>query len=509
MNKNNIFHHRHILCVILIGITLSCAPYTAAHATEQATQNAPAQKQENAAFKPLFNAESMTLDNGMQVIAIPNHRIPVVTHMVWYKTGGADEQRGKTGVAHLLEHMMFKGSENVPPGEFSKIIKTMGGNDNAFTSLDYTAYFQSVSVDHLKDVMTMEADRMRGLLLPENHVPSERDVVIEERRQVTENDAQAHFAEHLNAALFLNHRYGRPVIGWMQEIENIDRNDLQTFHDTYYAPNNAILIVSGDITLDTLKPLAEEIYGTLPRKDIPPRTWRAVPDMVGTVNMVHHDARVRQTSALHMMRAPSFRQDRTAALALQLIENILSDGAASRLYKKLVVENKMASSVSFSYSGAYWSNGRIWFAATPLDGVDPADIIAAYREELLNVVDGDITDTELQDAKTRLIDRAVFARDSLSGPAMIVGRALVTGSTLDDVEYWARDLNAITQDDIREAAQDYLDPRTHAGITGFLYPEDSVNEDAPEHITEKSSQQATDQVIEQVTEQATKQEEEQ
>ena len=419
---------------------------------------------------PLFNAESFMLDNGMQVVVIPNHRIPVVTHMVWYYTGGADEPRGKTGVAHLMEHMMFKGSSNVPTGEFSTRVKTLGGQDNAFTSLDFTAYFQSVPARHLETVMRMEADRMQSLLMPEDHVISERDVVIQERKQVTENNPRAHFAEHLNTAAFINHPYGRPVIGWMQEIKNINRDDLMDFHDKHYAPNNAILVVSGDITAEQLKALATEIYGAIPPKEIAQRDWTDIPVVVGDVEMHHSDPRIRQNSVMKIARAPSFRQDKTAALSLQLLETILSDGSNSRLYKSLVVDQKIASNVSMSYNGSTWEDGKIWLSATPNDGFTNKQATDALMYELNKISQNGVTDTELSEAKTRLTESAIFARDSLSGPAMIVGRALITGSSLDDVEYWAYDLNNITAQDLQNTAERYLNENNNPFVTGHLSP---------------------------------------
>jgi len=230
---------------------------------------APAQAQEKT-----FNAETFALANGMQVVVIPNHRAPIVTHMVWYRTGAIDEPPGQSGIAHFVEHLMFKGTNNFPPGAFSKRVSAMGGDDNAFTSQDYTAYFESVAVSRLADVMAMEAERMTGLLFPPDEVLSERKVVIEERRQRTENDPRAYFYEQMRSALFVNHPYGNPVVGWFQELDSLNRANVKHFYETHYAPNNAILIVSGDITAKKLKPLADKIFHNAPFRNAHGRTCR-------------------------------------------------------------------------------------------------------------------------------------------------------------------------------------------------------------------------------------------
>jgi zinc protease len=207
--------------------------------------------------KKVFNAEHFTLQNGMQVVVIPNHRVPVITHMVWYRVGAADDPVGKSGIAHFLEHLMFKGTDTLAPGEFSKIIRGLGGNDNAFTSQDYTAYFQSISVDHLEKVMTMEASRMRGMNVPAAEVESERQVIIEERRERIENDPRAWLGEQMRYALYPNHPYGTPNIGWQSEMASLTWDDAKGVYDTWYAPNNAILVIAGDVTMEQVKPLAE------------------------------------------------------------------------------------------------------------------------------------------------------------------------------------------------------------------------------------------------------------
>ena len=237
-------------------------------------------------YDTTFGAETFMLDNGMQVIVIPNHRIPVVTHMVWYRVGAADELPGLSGMAHYFEHLMFKGTKKLEPGEFSRTVKMLGGRDNAFTGQDYTAYFQSIAVEHLEKVMRMEADRMFNLAPPADHFASEKNVVLEERRQRTENNPKGLFGEQLRNLLFVNHPYGTPTIGWMDEIERYEWTDVKGFYEQWYAPNNAIVIISGDITVEEFKPLAEKIYGTLPAKKLPKRSRPNIPPAIGKTRLL-------------------------------------------------------------------------------------------------------------------------------------------------------------------------------------------------------------------------------
>lgn len=429
----------------------------------------------------IFNAETFTLQNGMQVVVIPNHRVPVVTHMVWYKAGAADESWGKSGIAHFLEHIMFKGSEGLEPGEFSKRIKKMGGQDNAFTSQDYTAYFQNVSVDHLEDVMKMEAGRMRGATMPEDQVQSERNVILEERRQRTDNNPLNIFYEQMQNALFTNHPYGLPVIGWLSEMEQLNRDDAMNFYNIWYAPNNAILIVSGDITAAQLKPLAEKIYGVLPASPVPERNRPKVPDFTGTEVLTLSDPTIHNRQFIRAFRMPSEHEDKKTALALQVLDDILSNGTNARLYKSLVIDQKLATSASFSYDSTAYDESTAWFSAN-LKGDDVSfdQIDNAFTDEIRKIADEGIPEDELDRAKQRMIDAAVYARDSLSGPAMIFGYTLTTGGTIDDIEYWPHDIAQITADDVVNAAKTYLLDNNHY-VTGHVIPPEGVasNDNAP------------------------------
>lgn len=425
----------------------------------------------------VFNAKSFKLDNGLEVIIIPNHRAPVVTSMIWYKVGAADEPQGLSGMAHYFEHLMFKGTKNLSPGEFSRIVKKLGGNDNAFTGQDYTAYFQSIASNHLDKMLSMEADRMMNLNVPEEHFKSEKKVVLEERRQRTENDPEGLFSEQMRSALFVNHPYGTPVIGWMDEIKGYEWSDVKNFYDKWYAPNNAVIIISGDVTIERLKPLIEKNFGKLKPKELPKRLRPSVPKAIGKTTLALKHPSIHQPHFSKIFIAPSFSNEKKDSYALQVLEQILSGGPTTRLYKSLVVDNKKAISVSLSYNGTALNYGTITLYGTPANGYEMDDLIHDIENEISNVQENSVTEKELNDAKQQLIDSADYARDSLSGPAMTIGYGIATGSTLDDIENWPEHIQAVSAQDVQNVAKKYLDlkkPWLRQPVTGYLYPEDKA-----------------------------------
>jgi zinc protease len=423
----------------------------------------------------VFNAESFMLDNGMKIVVVPNHRAPVVSHMVWYGVGAADEPQGFSGMAHYFEHLMFKGTKKLKPGEFSRIVKALGGRDNAFTGQDYTAYFQTIAVEHLERMMEMEADRMANLDVPPEHFASEKKVVLEERRQRTENDPRSLFFEQMKSALFVNHPYGTPIIGWMDEIEKYEWNDVKVFYDTWYAPNNATVIISGDTTAEEVKPIAMRTYGKLKPKDLPPRKRSNVPPSSGETEMILKHKNIHQPLYTEVFITPAATEDKKADLALQVLQEILSSGSTTRLYKNLVVEKKKAISASFSYRGDALDYGTIWLSSKPAKGVSLEELKALIHVEIKDIIENGVTDKEVSDAIQRLQDGAIFARDSLQGPAMTFGFALAIGKTIDDIENWPENIGRITPDDVQKAAATYLDPENpwhRESITGYLLPLD-------------------------------------
>lgn len=432
----------------------------------------------------VFDARTMTLDNGMQVVVVENNRVPVITHMVWYRAGAADEPRGKSGIAHFMEHLMFKGSEGLEPGEFSRVIRNLGGNDNAFTSQDYTAYFQSIAAEHLEKVMTMEAGRMRGMNPPEGEVISERQVILEERSQRTDNNPQGQFGETMNAALYVNHPYGIPVIGWAHEMAGLSWDDAKTFYDHWYAPNNAILVVSGDVQADEVFDLARKIYGPLEKVEVPERNRITSPPLSGEKLVTFEHDSIRQPMYQRIYRAPSYRQSKEDSLALQVLEDIFGSGSTSRLYKSLVIEDKLATSVGLNYSAAAWDDASMSVYASPAPGITMEQIEEAIDTQINKLVSEGVTEQELQDSLNRMQAEAIYARDSLTGPAMVIGYSLVTGSSLDDVEYWPQNIAQVTAEQIKNVAAKYLDKESAEAryVTGYLLPVQTGSEAMPEEI---------------------------
>jgi zinc protease len=418
----------------------------------------------------VFNPTQFMLGNGMQVVLIEDHRAPVVHHMVWYKVGAADEQPGVSGVAHYLEHLMFKGTPNVPPGEFSKTVAREGGRDNAFTSSDYTGYFQTIARDRLELVMSMEADRMGQLQPREADARPELQVVMEERLSRTDNNPGALFGEQLDAAQYLSHPYGRPVIGWPSEIQRLTLADAMAFYRSHYAPNNAILIVAGDVRPDELKGLAEKYYGLIPMRPIPPRFRPQEPMQLAARRLSMSDGRVAQPSMRRSYLAPSRTAgEKQHAMPLAVLAEILN-APTGRLHKALVQGDGPAVSAGAWYSAMSLDQSTFGFSAAPKRERRLEDVEAALDRVIADLLANGVTDDEMRLARTGMLAETVYARDSLSGAARIFGVALTTGLTVEDVEAWPRLIDAVTAQQVLEAAKYVFDLRR--SVTGYLLPKD-------------------------------------
>ena len=418
----------------------------------------------------VFNPETFTLDNGMRVVVVSNHRVPVVSHMVWYMVGAADEPPGKSGIAHFLEHLMFKGTKTRKAGEFSRMVARNGGRENAFTSSDYTGYFQTVAKDRLEMVMELEADRMTNLVLKADEVEPERQVIFEERRARTDNDPAAILREHVNATLFLNHPYGRPVIGWEHEVRALSLEDLAAFYARWYAPNNAILTVAGDITAAELRPLAEKYYGEIPARPMAARVRPQEPPQKAARSVVMKDARVRQPAWSRTYLAPSHTTGATRhAYPLEVLVEILGQGATSRLYRSLVVERKLAVSAGAFYDADGLGPSTLVVYASPTPGVDVETLAAAVDGEIAALLSGGVSDDEVARAKRRMRASTVYARDSLRTGVRVLGAALATGRTVEEVEAWPARIDAVTVGQIAEGAHAVFDESR--SVTALLLPE--------------------------------------
>ena len=419
----------------------------------------------------VFHPETFMLDNGMEVVVVENHRAPVVAHWVWYKVGTADSPPGKSGLPHFLEHLMFKGTGAIPPGEFSKIVARQGGNDNAFTSQDATAYFQMIAKDRLELVMAMEADRMVNLDLSDEHVYPERDVILEERRSRVDNEPSALLGEQLMAAQYLHHPYRLPVIGWFHEIAGYTREDALEFYRTWYAPNNAVLVVAGDVTADELRPLAERTYGALAARHVPARRRLVEPPQHAARRIALRHERVRQPNVMRTYLAPSYASPgHEHAYALELLSEILGGGGTSRLFRSVVVERALAAGAGTYYRGTGLDGTIFRVYGVPRPGVELAELESAIEVEIARILADGVTEEELVRTRSRLISESIYARDSLMGAARVFGSALTCGEAVGDVEAWPARIAAVTAEQVHAAARHVL--RAEQSVTALLLPED-------------------------------------
>jgi zinc protease len=417
----------------------------------------------------VFDPAYFTLENGLEVVVVSDHRAPVVTHMVWYRVGSADEPRGKSGIAHFLEHLMFKGTDTLGPGEASKIISKIGGNENAFTSYDYTAYYQTVAPENLATVMEIEADRMVNLKLDPKHVLSERDVILEERRTRTDNSDAAKFREQVNAAMYLAYPYRIPVIGWAHEMRQLSLEDAITFYRRWYAPNNAIVVVAGDVTAETVREFAEKYYGRILKRPIAKRDRVEEPPQVAPRRLSMTSAQVGQAQVSRRYLAPSNGYGETAHVnALDVLTEILGGGTTSRLYRALVVTQKVAVSAGSWYGGDDIGPSTFGFYASPAQGRTVVDVEAAIDAEINALLETGVTALELAAAIKRLTRSAIFARDSVTAPARIIGAALSTGHSIVEIESWPERIAAVTVEDVIKAAR--VTFKIDQSVTSTLLP---------------------------------------
>ena len=423
----------------------------------------------------VFHPYVFTLDNGLTGIVVENTMAPVVSHMIWYKVGSADDTGGQSGLAHYLEHLMFKGTETVGDGEFTKIVARNGGMDNAFTSWDYTAYFQQVPCKLLPDMMRLEADRMVNLKIDPESAETERKVVIEERKQRTDNNAEAQFQERLAMVRQPNHPYGRPIIGWPADMEGFDSIKAKAFYKKWYAPNNAILVVSGDVKGGEVEKLAREIYGKIPSSPVPERkrTLDAIADKGAPAPEpfeFRHDSIQQPLLQLSLLLPPKQAYtDPLDSVSLEVFAAILGQGSTSRLYRQLVVGNEktaaIATAVSANYMGTRLDQGLFSIALSPVSiaGQTPEASIQSLENALepiwLEATKNGVTDTEVRDVIKRLSAESTFARDSLSSSGYAFGMALTTGGSVSEVESWPARLSAVTPETVKAAVDKYLNGR--------------------------------------------------
>ncbi|TJZ85218.1 M16 family metallopeptidase [Paracoccus hibiscisoli] len=419
-----------------------------------------------------------TLENGLEAVVIQDTRAPVVVQMVWYRIGAADEAPGKSGIAHYLEHLMFKGTDTLAPGELSQTVTANGGSDNAFTSWDFTAYFQRIASDRLPLVMEMEADRMANLNIRDEDWQAERQVVLEERGQRVDSDPTALFMEELNAVLHDNHPYGRPIIGWRDEIEALTRDDAIAWYDTHYSPNEAILVIAGDVTPEEARTLAEEHYGAIPAKgQAEPRLRPQEPPKRTARRMEMSDPRVAQPrmirAVLAQERDPGAQQE---AAALTVLAALLGGSSQTSVLSQRLMMPGTALWAGASYDGLSLDRTRFTLSMIPAEGTPPEEAEAALDAVLTQFLEDGPDPADLERVKTRIRAQEIYSRDSAHGRAYEYGQGLSTGLTVQDVSDWPAILEAVTAEDVMAAARQVLTPQ--GSVTGWLLPAEAPEEDA-------------------------------
>lgn len=434
------------------------------------------------------DVSSFYLDNGLEVVVIPDHRAPVVTHMLWYHVGSADEEPGKSGIAHFFEHLMFKATKTYPAGEFSRKVAEIGGQENAFTSYDYTAFYQQLAPQALEMAMTYEADRMENLILNDDVVKTERDVVLEERRSRVDSNPSSLLSEEVNSTLYQNHPYRMPVIGWLHEMEKLNLKDALAFYQKYYTPNNATLVVSGDVDNATVKALAEKTYGKVPRRAEPGKRERPQEPEQNTKRTVSlADPRVSQPSFQKMWLAPSYTSAKPGeAEALDLLSEILGGSSRSRIYQALVVSDGSAASAGAYYQGSSLDDGSFGVYGSPRGDATLKDVETGIDAQIAKIIKDGVTEEELEKARNRFLKSVIFARDSQTGMARIYGSTLSTGQTIKDIQEWPDRIKAVKVQDVQDVAKRYLvDSRS---VTSYLMPEAGTPDQKVEDQTQSSGE---------------------
>jgi zinc protease len=409
---------------------------------------------------PLFaHAEvfEKTLANGLKVIVKEDHRAPVLVQQIWYRAGSMDETTGTTGIAHVLEHMMFKGTKTVPQGEFSKRIAAAGGRENAFTSYDYTAYFQQLHKDKLELAMKLESDRMHNLVLSDAEFAKEIQVVMEERRMRTDDQPHALLFEKLMAMAFQEHPYQHPIIGWMNDLSTLTAADARTWYQRWYVPNNAVLVVAGDVKASEVFAMAQRYYGVIPSRALPKRKKFSEPAQLGIKRFT-----VKAPAELPLLvmayHAPTLRdaQKDTVPYALDVLAGVLDGNQSARLNKSLVREQQIASGAGAGYEGTARGPSIFTLEGVPSEGVSVAELEAALREQIALLARDGVSGQELARVKAQVMANEIYKRDSVFYQAMQIGQMESIGLSYQDIPEMLLKLQAVTAQQVQDAARDIL-----------------------------------------------------
>jgi zinc protease len=397
------------------------------------------------------------LSNGMKVLIKRDDRAPTVAHMVWYRAGSIDEVNGRTGVAHVLEHMMFKGTKTLAPGEFSRRVAAMGGRENAFTSRDYTGYYQQVHKSRLAEVMSLESDRMANLQLSADEFAKEIRVVMEERRLRTEDRASALLYEQLNAAVFIAHPYGRPVVGWMSDLQSMTVEDARDWYDTWYSPSNAILVVAGDVDPDAVMKLAEQTYGRFPARALPARKPQTEPPQLGLRRLlVKAPAENPYVSmAFRVPRLESVDGDREP-YALELLSTLLDGGESTRFTREIVRGSRVANRAGAGYDMTQRGPAVFILDGTPAEGRSTDEVERAMRAEIARIARDGVPQAELDRVKVQYVAQQVYKRDSVFAQAMELAGLEIVGLSHRDADRILEKVRSVTVDEVRAVAGKYF-----------------------------------------------------
>ena len=416
------------------------------------------------------NPYETTLKNGLRIIVKEDHRAPTAVQMVWYRVGSIDEVDGSSGVAHLLEHMMFKGTPSVGPGEFNRRVAAAGGRDNAFTSRDYTAYFQQVPREQLAAVMQLEADRMRHLNVDAKEFAQEIKVVMEERRMRTDDEPEAKLFEQMNAVAFQAHPYRRPIIGWMSDLETMTADDAKAWYDAWYVPNNAYVVIAGDVDHEAVFALAEACYGSLEGHAVPQRKAQVEPVQEG-MRRISVKAPAELPVLIMAYKVPVLRDvDRDSEpYALEMLAAVLDGHDAARFKKKLVREDKVALDVDIDYEATARGPGMFYFSGTPAEGRTVADLEAALRAEIALVQKDGVSETELRRARAQRVAGQIYKLDSMFGQAMEIGQSEAVGIPYPKLATELEKLQKVSAAEVQAVARKYFSDDTLT--VGILDPQ--------------------------------------
>lgn len=415
--------------------------------------------------------EKFTLSNGLQVVVMPNDRIPLVSHLLIVKAGGADDLQGKSGLAHYLEHLMFTGTKNFPEGTYDRSVARVGGSQNASTGSDYTMYYATVPKEHLAMVMTMEADRLTAIEITPEHAARELKVITEERNMRVDTNPASQWREQLDAITFLNHPYHNPVIGWAEDMATFTAADARAFFDTYYRASNMILVVAGDVDARDVRRMAQRYYGALPAGGKPERAWAKEPPVRMARRGEMRDARVNEPRLMRQYVAPSVKDGASAnALPLSVFAQYLGGGDASALYTALVREQKIATNVSVFYDPMTIGPAMFRISATPAAGFTLPQLEDALDREIARVLAGPLDVAAVSRAKTLLLAEVIYARDGMQQMANVMAELYATGLDEQYFYEWSEHIKAITPEVAHAAAVALITPR--AAVTGYLLPEE-------------------------------------